>query len=134
MGSAFAAGIGTVVSAATGAASSIGTFFADAFEDGLDWGDAGNLVTNLGMDVLGLIPGGGAASKAAKIAKNLAKYSSRAIAAIGAMGTIANGPQIIESFKKLGNPTELTVDDWRNISAGLGLLTGGTAAVTRKYK
>lgn len=134
MGASLAPGVGTVLSAATGASSSIGTFFADAFEDGLDWGDAGNLLTNLGMDVLGLIPGGGAAAKSAKIAKNLAKYASRAMAAIGAMGTITNGPEIIKSFGKLGNPTELTVDDWRNISAGLGLLTGGAAAFTRKYK
>lgn len=134
MGSAFVPGAGTALSAATGVSSSLGTFFADAFEDGLDSGDFGNLATNLGMDVLGLIPGGGSASKGVKIAKNLGKYATRAIATIGAMNTLANGPQIIESFKKLSTPTELTVDDWRNISAGLGLITGGVAAGTRKYK
>ena len=134
MGSAFIPGAGSVVSAATGAVSSLGTFFADAFEDGLDSKDFGNLATNLGMDVLGLIPGGGAASKGAKIAKTLAKYTSRIMATIGAMNTISNAPQIINSFKKLESPSELTVDDWRNISAGLGLITGGVAAGTRKYK
>lgn len=134
MGSAFIPGAGSVVSAATGAVSSLGTFFADAFEDGLDSKDFGNLATNLGMDVLGLIPGGGAASKGAKIAKTLAKYTSRIMATIGAMNTISNAPQIINSFKKLESPSELTVDDWRNISAGLGLVTGGVAAGTRKYK
>ena len=134
MGAAFVPGVGTVASAAAGVSSSLGTFFADAFEDGLDWGDVGNLGTNLGMDILGLIPAGGSASKGAKIAKNLARYATRAIAAIGAMKTISNGPQIIDSFKKLSTPTELTVDDWRNISAGLGLITGGVAAGTRKYK
>lgn len=134
MGAAFIPGYGTVASAATGAASSLGTFFADAFEDGIDGGDFGRLATNLGMDVLGLIPGGGAASKGAKIAKTLAKYTSRIMATIGAMSTVSNAPKILESFKKLENPSELTVDDWRNISAGLGLVTGGVAAGTRKYQ
>jgi dephospho-CoA kinase len=32
------------------------------------------------------------------------------------------------------DPTNLTVDDWRNISQGFGLLTGGVAAGTRKVK
>jgi hypothetical protein len=32
------------------------------------------------------------------------------------------------------DPTNLTVDDWRNISQGFGLLTGGIAAGTRKVK
>ena len=134
MGSAFVPGVGTALSAATGISSSLGTFFADAFEDGLDSGDFKNLGLNLGMDVLGLIPGGGSASKGVKIAKNLAKYASRITATIGAMTTLANGQQIINSFKKLNTPSELTVDDWRNISAGLGLITGGVAAGTRKYQ
>ena len=134
MGSAFVPGVGSVVSAATGVSSSLGTFFADAFEDGLDSGDFKNLGLNLGMDVLGLIPGGGSASKGVKIAKNLAKYASRIMATIGAMNTLTNGQQIINSFGKLSTPSELTVDDWRNISAGLGLITGGVAAGTRKYQ
>ena len=134
MGSAFVPGVGTALSAATGISSSLGTFFADAFEDGLDSGDFGSLATNLGMDLLGVIPGGGAASKGVKIAKTLAKYTSRIMAMIGTMNTVKNAPQIIESFKKLENPSELTVDDWRNISAGIGLVTGGVAAGTRKYQ
>lgn len=134
MGAAFVPVYGTIASAAAGLGSSLGTLYADAFEDGLDWGDIGNYVTNVGLDVLGLIPGGGSAAKGVKIAKQLGKYATRAIATIGAMNTLSNGQQIIDSFKKLSSPTELTVDDWRNISAGLGLITGGTAAVTRKYK
>ena len=43
------------------------------------------------MDVLGLIPGGGSASKGVKIAKNLAKYASRIMATFGAMSTLTNG-------------------------------------------
>lgn len=134
MGAAFVPGYGTAASAVLGAGSSLGTFFADAFEDGLDGGDFGNLATNLGLDFLGLIPGGGAASKGAKIAKTLGRYATRIIATIGAIGTVANGDKIIASFNKLSNPSELTVDDWRNISAGIGLITGGTAAGTRKFK
>ena len=135
MGAAFVPGAGTAVSAIAGVGSSVGTFFADAFEDGLDWGDVKNLGANLGMDALGLIPGGGAASKGMKIAKNLGKYATRIIATVGALHTVANGDKIINSYNKLlSNPSELNVDDWRNISAGLGLVTGGVAAGTRKYK
>ena len=136
MGAAFAPpGVGTVVSATTGIVSSMGTFFADAFEDGPDWGDVKSLGANLGMDFLGMIPGGGAASKGMKIAKNLGKYATRVIATVGALHTVANGDKIIASYSKLlDSPSELNVDDWRNISAGLGLITGGVTAGSRKYQ
>lgn len=135
MGAAFVPGYGTAISAGAGVGSSLGTFFADAFEDGLDSGDFKSLGANLGMDLLGLIPGGGSASKGMKIAKNLGKYATGIIAAVGAMNTLSNGKEIIGSYNKLlSSPKDLTVDDWRNISAGLGLVTGGVAAGTRKYQ
>lgn len=135
MVSAFVPGAGTIVSGATGIGSSLTTFGADWAEDGLDWGDFKNLGANLGLDVLGLIPGGGAASKGVKIAKTLGKYASRAMAAVAGMQGLANSNNIIASINKMTtDPTNLTVDDWRNISQGFGLLTGGVAAGTRKVK
>jgi hypothetical protein len=132
---AFVPGIGTGASAALGIGSSLGTFAADAMEDGLDWGDAKNLGMNLGMDFLGMIPAGGASSKTAKIAKNLGKWTPRIVAAIGAMNTLQNGEAIIGSFGKLtSEPSKLTVDDWRNISQGIGLVAGVAGAAKRKSR
>lgn len=132
---AFAPGAGTVISAGLGIGSSLTTFSADVAEDGLDWGDIGNLGVNIGFDLLGAIPGGGAASKGVKIAKTLGKYASRAMAVIAATQGLANSGNIINSINKMTtDPKNLTVNDWRNIAQGFGLLTGGIAAGTRKYK
>lgn len=133
--SSFLPGAGTIVGAGLGVGSSLTTFGADWAEDGLDWGDVKNLGANLGLDILGLIPGGGAASKGVKIAKTLGKYASRAMAAVAAYQGLSNSDNIIQSINKMTtDPTNLTVDDWRNISQGFGLLTGGVAAGTRKVK
>lgn len=132
---AFIPGVGTGASAALGIGSSLGTFAADWAEDGLDWDDAKNLGINLGMDFLGMIPAGGAASKTAKIAKNLGKWVPRIVAAIGTMNTLQNGEAIIGSFGKLtSNPSKLTVDDWRNISQAIGLVAGVAGAAKRKSR
>lgn len=132
---AFGGPVGTVVSGVTGVGSSLATFGADWAEDGLDWGDVGNLGVNLGMDVLGLIPGGGAASKGVKIAKTLGKYASRTMAAIAGMQGLANSNNIINSINKMTTDTSnMTVDDWRNVYQGFSLVMGGTAGVTRKVK
>lgn len=132
---AFGGPVGTAVSAGLGIGSSLTTFGADVVEDGLDWGDIGNLGVNVGFDLLGVIPGGGAASKGVKIAKTLGKYASRAMAVIAATQGLANSGNIIKSINKMTtDPKNLTVNDWRNIAQGFGLLTGGIAAGTRKYK
>jgi hypothetical protein len=132
---AFVPGYGTAISAGLGIGSSLTTFGADVIEDGLDWGDIGNLGVNVGFDLLGVIPGGGAASKGAKIAKTLGKYATRAMAVIAATQGLANSANIIKSISKMTtDPTNLTVNDWRNIAQGFGLLTGGVAAGARKYK
>lgn len=132
---AFGGPVGTAVSAGLGIGSSLTTFGADVVEDGLDWGDIGNLGVNVGFDLLGVIPGGGAASKGVKIAKTLGKYATRAMAVIAATQGLANSNNIIKSISKMTtDPKNLTVNDWRNIAQGFGLLTGGIAAGTRKYK
>lgn len=132
---AFVPVIGTGASAALGIGSSLGTFAADWAEDGLDWNDAKNLVTNVGMDLLGMIPVGGAASKTAKIVKSLGKWVPRIAAAVGTMNTLQNGNAILGSLDKLTKePSKLTVDDWRNISQGIGLVTGVVGAAKRKSR
>ena len=58
-----------------GYAGTLANFGADWGQDGLDWGDAGRLVMNLGLDTVGLIPGLGAAAKGSKVVKNLIKWN-----------------------------------------------------------
>lgn len=132
---AFIPGYGTAVSGVLGAGSTFATFGADVAEDGLDWGDIGGLATGLSLDVLGMIPHFGAGSKAAKIAKNVGKWVPRIVAALGTMATVTNAPQIISSFNKLTTDFKnMTVDDWRNVAQGIGLVTGVTGAVARKTR
>ena len=130
----FGVGVGTAASAGLGVASTVQTAIADIAEDGLDWGDAKNFATNLGLDLIGVIPGGGAASKGAKIVKNLKDIVPKALAILGTAHAVANSGAIMDSFNKiLTNPTELSVDDWRNISTGLGVITGGVGGGKRLY-
>lgn len=122
-----------VVSTATGVGSSLTNFIADVVEDGFQAKDAWNLATNVGMDFLGMIPVAGGGVKGAKLVKSIAKYAPRIMTAIGAASTLMNGTQIIASFDKLlKKPSELTVNDWRNITTGLNFVTGMGAAGLRK--
>lgn len=107
---------GTAISAGTGIASSLSNFGADWARDGLDWGDAGRLGTNLGFDLLGLIPGLGTGAKAGKIAKTLLPLIPKiknwinvvGVASLGAAGVQAM--DAIEDIEKNGL-------NWNNASA-----------------
>lgn len=123
--SAFVPVYGTAVGAVTGLASTAATAFADIKEDGFDWGDAKNIGANLMMDVIGLIPGFGAASKTSKIVKNLVRYVPRLIA----FATASNmAPEVIKSIGKIGTDEKFTADDWRNIANGLMAFSTATKA------
>lgn len=124
------------VSAGIGLGSTATTLVTDIAEDGFQWGDAGRALTNAGLDILGAIPMGvGAVSKKVKIARTLGRYASRALAAVSVASGLANSDNIIASINKMTeSPKELTVDDWRNIAQGFGLLTGGIGAGLRKWK
>lgn len=128
-------GAGTLVSAGLGAASTATNFFAD-LADGESLSNAGKAaVTGLSMDALGLIPGAGAVSKTGKMIKTAAKYAPRLLAAYGAYEGYENMPYIYNSTKKLLTPgAKMTVDDYRNIAQGIGLVTGVIAAKGRKSR
>jgi hypothetical protein len=110
---------GTIGSAVTGLASTAGNFITDMMDDAVTAGDAwGNLGMNLGMDLLGLIPGGGAAAKGAKILKTIKYLVPTMLALPGIADMLANSPEIAASFNKAFGSDEgdkLTYQDYMNI-------------------
>lgn len=122
----------TIASSAIGAGSTTAHLAADMAEDGLDWGDAGRALFGYSMDALGLIPGVGGITKAAKIGRAIKVVAPKVIAAIGAAGTLTNSGAILGSLKKAMGDEHLTVEDFRNITQGLMFVMGGTGAAARK--
>lgn len=132
VGSAVAAvipGVGTVGSLVAGLGSTGANFIADAMDDQVSAGDMWkNLGINVGFDLAGIIPVGGAASKFAKITRSIANLAPKAIATISTIGGLANAGTYIDSWKKMGNNEKMTAEDWKNIGESITLLTGATAA------
>jgi hypothetical protein len=107
--------------------------FADIKEDGFQLKDLGNFGLNLGMDTIGLIPGGGVTSKGWKIAKSLVRYVPRIMATLNTLGTVGNLGEISKSFSKLtnGDFKDITTEDFRNYSQAIKTVIGGSAGVKR---
>lgn len=115
-----------------GYAGTLANFGADLGQDGLDWGDAGRLAMNLGLDTVGLIPGLGAAAKGSKVVKNLIKWTPRLLSAAAAINYTGPG---LESAKKLAtNPKDLSVDDYRNLAELIKVVIGGGKGVKRQIQ
>lgn len=128
-------GLGTIPSAILGLGSTLGTLGVDLSRDGVQFGDFTNFATNLGMDLLGVIPWAGQGSKWAKITKNVAKWVPRLLAAYSTNEALENRENIMGSLNKLmDTPKEMTVGDWRNVAQGIGAVTGVVGAVGRKVK
>ena len=134
IGASYVPGYGTVASAVLGYGSTLANLSADIADDTDDAGTiAWNAAKGLGMDTLGLIPGFGTSSKAAKIGTTLIKYTPRILATLGTMSTIENMPQIIQSFKKVITPdAKLSVQDYQNMAEGIKLVAMGHNAPKRK--
>lgn len=115
-----------------GYAGTLANFGADWGQDGFDWGDAGRLAMNLGLDTVGLIPGLGAAAKGSKVVKNLIKWTPRLLSAAAAINYTGPG---IESARKLAtNPKDLSVDDYRNLAELIKVVVGGGKGVKRQIQ
>lgn len=127
-------GVGTLVSAGLGVGSTATNFIADLVDGENTWEALKTAGYGLGMDTLGLIPGAGTASKLGKIGKTAIKYVPRILAYLGTLQGVQNMPYIVNSFKKLGTNQKLTVDDYRNMAQGIGLITGIGAAGSRKIR
>ena len=138
---AFVPGAGTAVSAGAGLTSTFGNLWSDLTDDAVTGGQAWkNFGMNLGMDALGLIPGGGAASKMGKIVKTLKSVVPYVIALPGVASMLANSPEIAASWKKAfdGDPenggSKMDYQDYMNILQVLNVATGVSNIAVNKYK
>ena len=138
---AFVPGVGTAASAVLGLGSTFGNFFTDMGDDAITAGEMWkNFGMNLGMDALGLIPGGGAASKMGKIIKGVKTIVPAIIALPGVTSMLANSPEIAQSWKKAfdGDPesggSKMTYQDYMNILQVLNVAAGTTNMARNAYK
>ena len=127
-----APGYGNIAGAVTGLAGSIARFVSDTKRDGLDWGDARRLLTNIGLDALTLIPGAGTAAKAAKIGKavkstkvlnsvgKVLRNTAKPLSVAGAAGGIATAAGAIAN-----GDGEFTSEDFAQLGQGLLGAAGG---------
>lgn len=113
--------------AAVGAGASVVDFFNDINRDGFQGNDAWNLVKNLGMDALGVVPIiGDTFGTLGKVKKGLLQIAPKAIGYLGMLQGVANSPQIIDSFTKILDERDMTTSDWQNVANGLNLIVSGT--------
>lgn len=138
---AFLPGYGTIVSAGAGLTSTFGNLWSDLTDDAVTKGQAWkNFGMNLGMDVMGLIPGGGAASKMGKIVKTIKTIVPTMIALPGVASMLKNSPEIAASWKKAfdGDPedggSKMNYQDYMNILQVLNVATAGTTMARNAYK
>lgn len=132
----FVPGYGTATSAALGVGSTIGNFTADLADESVRVGSAFlNAGAGLGMDLVGLIPGLGAAGKGSKIVKNLLKVTPKLIAIWSTSTSFAPAMQAFNKLKDKG-AKEMTVEDWKALANGLtaaaGVTRWGAAAAKNK--
>lgn len=137
----FVPGWGTAASAVLGVGSTVTNFFTDMSDDAVTAGEMWkNLGLNLGMDVLGLIPGGGAASKMGKIVKTLKGTVPLIVALPGVASMLANSPEIAESWKKAfdGDSDEggskMDYQDYMNILQVLNVAAGAVNIGRNTYQ
>lgn len=121
---AFAPGIGTAVSAVSGIASTAGNMTADIMDESVSkWDVFKNFTSNLALSAISLIPGGGF-TKLGKTIKSIKHLIVPAISIAAATGILTNEDVIKSLQKAVVNPTNLTVDDWKNVGYGLSAIAG----------
>ena len=137
----FFPGAGSAIAGLAGFGSSALNFITDLGDDAVSTSDAWkNLGMNLGMDLMGLIPGGGAASKLGKIVKTLKPYAATFMTLPGVASMLANSPEIAESWGKMfdGDPedggSKMTYQDYMNVLQTLNVALGITNIATNTVK
>ena len=114
--SSFVPGYGTAAAGVLGAASFAADLKANSLDKSMTQKEKWiNGLTNLGLGVVGLIPGG----KAWKIIKSLAIYGPTLVG-LGMMG-----PESLSKIKKANDGSyNLTYDDWKEIAASVSMIAG----------
>ena len=110
-------GGGNPLAAGLGVAGTLTSFGAGVTRDGLDWGDAGNLVLGLGLDVASLFPGLGLGSTATKVVKSVKKVG-------GVLNTLLMGVGAVDAVKGIKNIADGkgSINDYRSLMNGLLVL------------
>lgn len=132
-------GYGTAASATLGTTALATNFAADWMDDSVSRGEMWkNAGINLGLGLVGLVPGLGLASKSGRWITTAAKWAPR-ILTMAAAGEVALSPEIRASVAKLNSNETLTVNDWKNIGFALSTVAGVTRGArgvvdNRKYK
>ena len=124
----------SALSTATGVASSLGTAVADYTDDNVGFWDAtGNLVTNLGLDAVSLVPGL-KTLKVGKAIKFIGNVLPRAIGAFWSYGLIKDENQrnlLLSTGRKIaqGDFGKLNTQDFNNITTLIRMATLGSRDV-----
>lgn len=135
---ALAANIGSAFTdPVTGVAIGVGADLADLYADINDksvsgWDAALNLGTNLGLDLVALIPGG----EYFKIAKSIGKIGgivAKGLAAYGILDTVANGKEIAQSLKNVVSG-DYSREDVMNSGRAVMLLATAIKGGTNAYR
>lgn len=110
-------GGGNPLAAGLGVTGTLTSFGAGVARDGLDWGDAGNLVLGLGLDVASLFPGLGLGSTATKVVKSVKKVG-------GVLNTLLMGVGAVDAVKGIKNIADGkgSINDYRSLMNGLLVL------------
>lgn len=124
----------SVYGAAVGFGGTMANLWADWADNTVTTGELiKNLGANLGMDALSVIPVLGEAADATRLTKNLAKMAPKimyALTAYGALATLKNGENIMESLRKATTKGEkLNVGDFQNIAQAVASLSGMSGLV-----
>lgn len=116
-------GVGNIANVGTGLTSTAANLFADVKDDSVTKGQVwSNVLTNAGLSVVGVIPGG----NAPKIIKTALKFGPKVFALYNAAG-LAMDDEVRKSWEKClhdGENAQLTVQDWKNIAHSITALRG----------
>lgn len=120
-----ALGAGNIAAAGVGVGASLADFYADT-EDGLDAGDFGSLVVNLGLDLATVIPMAGTGAKFAKIAKAIKPALPLLRKALAIGGAFAGADALATAVNKISQDgyESMSTNDWANFARGLQGVTG----------
>ena len=110
-------GGGNPLAAGLGVTGTLTSFGAGVTRDGLDWGDAGNLLLGLGLDVASFFPGLGLGSTATKVVKSVKKVG-------GVLNTLFMGVGALDAVKGVKNIADGkgSINDYRSLMNGLLVL------------